>query len=44
MTPSATQQGSEQATDKTAIRPFQCERSGSGAHRIAQAHQRDQVA
>ena len=41
---SATQQGSEQADDKNAIRPFQCECSGSGTYRIAQAHQRDKVA
>ena len=30
--------------EATAIRPFQCECSGSGTYRIAQAHQRDQVA
>ena len=41
---SATQRDSEQATDKTTIRPFQVNCSRSGTYRIAQAHQRDKVA
>ena len=38
------QRGSEQTSEKNAIRPFHVRCSGSGTHRIAQAHQRDKVA